>query len=88
MKKLLLILPLLLVFCTFANAEQYIDKNGRIYWIDEKPYIIKCIQGYKWIQFIEKGGGVGRGDLYFPSGNPQQMFIREGAKMLPLECDK
>ena len=88
MKKLFRVLILLVVFCTFVNAGQYIDKNGRIYWIDEKPFIFNCIDGYKWVQFIEKGGGVGRGDLYFPSGNPQQMFEKRNDKSVPVECDK
>ena len=82
MKKLLL---LLLVSCTIANAASFM-KNGELKLVDDKEFIIRCIEGYKWIQFIERG--VGRGDLYFPSGNPQQMFEKRNDKSIPIECDK
>jgi len=85
MKKILLIL---IISFSILNAGQYIDRNGRSYWIDEKPFIFSCIDGYKWIQFIEKGGGVGRGDLYFPSGNPQQMFEKDNGKSVPVSCSE
>ena len=84
MKKLLL---LLLVSYSFVNAASFM-KNGELKLVDDKEFIIRCIEGYKWIQFIEKGGGVGRGDLYFPSGNPQQMFEKRNDKSVPIECDK
>lgn len=80
MKKLLLLLILL----NFGNASEFI-KNDKLFLIEDKPYIIRCIENYKWIQFIEPLHGRG-GTIYNPVGNPQQMFIREGAKMLPIEC--
>lgn len=83
---------LLFICIGILNAGQYIDRKGRSYWVDEKPYLISCIDGYKWIQFIEKGGGAGRGDLYFPSGNPQQMFEKYGntynGYIVPVSCSE
>ena len=72
--------------CTTINASSFM-KNGELKLVDDKEYITRCIMGYKWIQFIEQGTGRG-GTYYVLSGNPQQMFIIEGAKMFPLECDK
>lgn len=87
MKKILLIIGLV----CFANASE-IMKNGKLFLIDDKEYIIRCIQKYKWIQFIEPMHGKG-GIYYVPSGNPQQMFERYiwgkvEVTMLPVECDK
>lgn len=82
MKKLLL---LLLVSYTIANATSFM-KNGELELVDDKEFIIRCIEGYKWIQFIERGAR--RGYLYFPSGNPQQMFEKRNDKSVPIECDK
>ncbi len=85
MRKLLLLICLVMSL----NATEYM-KNGQLKIIDDKEYIIRCIEGTKWIQFIEKGRG--RGDLYFPSGNPQQIFERErsnyGGTSVPVVCDK
>ena len=69
---------------TLVNASEF-KKDGQIYQIDDKDYIIRCIEGYKWIQFIEIG--VGRGTNYFPSGNPQQMFrLSADLDSLPIKC--
>ena len=88
MKKLLL---LLLISCMIANASSFI-KNGELKLVDDKAFVIRCIQGWKWIQFVDLIHGKG-GTYYVPSGNPQQMFERHrfynGAiNMLPVECDK
>ena len=89
MKKLFRVVILLVVFCTIVNASIFV-KNGELKFVDDKDFITRCILGYKWIQFVER---VGRGDLYSPSGNPQQMFERHrfyhgDITMLPVECDK
>ena len=87
MKKILLIIGLI----CFANASSFM-KNGELKLVDDKDYVVRCIQGYKWIQFIEPMHGKG-GTYYVPSGNPQQMFERYNwgkveVTMLPVECDK
>lgn len=83
MKKIIL---LFMIMClTLVNASEF-KKDGQIYQIDDKDYIIRCIEGYKWIQFIYIG--VGRGINYFSDGNPQQMFKQESNSVsVPIPCD-
>lgn len=72
----------------FASASEFM-KNGELFLIDDKEYIIRCIERYKWIQFIEPLQGRG-GKVYNPVGNPQQLFERDyyGGVSLPISCDK
>ena len=96
MKKYLKLAALFGVVCVWSLVELNASektKNGKIIQVEDKEYIVRCIMGYKWIQFVEQGVGVGREDLYFPSGNPQQLFQRHswhnGAiATLPVVCDK
>lgn len=70
---------------SLINASEF-KKDGKTFIVDDKDYIIRCIEGYKWIQFIEIG--VGRGTNYFPAENPQQIF-QKGANNVsaPISCD-
>ena len=87
MKKILF----LLILGVFINASTLV-KDGKVNLVDDKDFVIRCINGYKWIQFVEPMHGKG-GTYYVPSGNPQQMFERYNwgkveVTMLPVECDK
>lgn len=89
MKKIIFLL--MIAVCTTINASSFM-KNGEMKLVDDKDYTIRCINGYKWIQFVEPIHGKG-GTYYVPSGNPQQMFERDDwdnveVTMLPVKCDK
>lgn len=88
MKKLKkLTLGIVLIF-QFASASEFM-KNGELFLINDKEYIIRCIEGYKWVQFIEPLHG-SSGTIYNPVGNPQQLFERDYyyGESLPVVCDK
>lgn len=80
MKKLLLLLLLLI-----SSYSSELVINNRTAYVEDKPYIIRCIEGYKWIQFVHL---FGRDINYTPDGNPQQMFHTWDNKSLPIECYK
>ena len=80
MKRLFLLLLLLVS----SYSSELVINNSRAY-IEDKPYIIRCIEGYKWIQFVYFSG---RGFNYITDGNPQQMFHTWDNKSLPIECYK
>jgi hypothetical protein len=78
MKKLLLVLLAvvsILSISAFASVGTTFVKDGEEYSINEKEYVLVCIEGYKWIQFIEKHSNE-TGIYYVNSGNPEQMFER------------
>lgn len=87
MKKLVILLTL--IFVANGNASSFME-NNELKLVDDKKYIIRCIEGTKWIQFLERGSGKG-GTYYVPSGNPQQMFERErnnyGGISVPVVCN-
>lgn len=67
-------------------------KDGKVNLVDDKDFIIRGINGYQWIQFVEPLHWKG-GTYYVPSGNPQQMFEKYNlgkveVTMLPVECEK
>ena len=80
MKKLLLLLLLLI-----SSYSSELVINNTTITVNDRPYIIRCIEGYKWIQFVQL---FGRGINYVPSGDPQQMFHTWDNKSLPVECYK
>lgn len=82
MKKLLLTL----LIGTMLNATT-IDVNGTPEVIIDKRYYFLCILKYKWVQFVELGGGICIGKYYVPSGNPQQLFERFAEASVPVRCD-
>lgn len=49
--------------------------------VKERDYIIKCIDGYKWVQFLEEGQ-----IAYNPVGNPIQMFEKSYYGANPVPC--
>ena len=49
--------------------------------VKERDYMIKCIDGYKWIQFLEENQ-----TSYNPVGNPIQMFERNYYGANPAPC--
>lgn len=80
MNKLLLLLLLLVS----SYSSELVINNSTTY-VKDKPYIVRCIEGYKWIQFIH----LFEQDInYIPDGNPQQMFHTWDNKSLPIECYK
>ena len=88
MKKILLVV---LIFSISINASNLI-KDEKLNLVDDKDFVIRCINGYKWIQFVKPVHGKG-GTYYVPSENPQQMFERynwgkDEITMLPVVCDK
>lgn len=90
MKKILFLL-IVVLFSISINASSLI-KDGKEQLVNDKDFVIRCISGYKWIQFVDPIHGKG-GTYYVPSGNPQQMFERynwgrDDITMLPVVCDK
>lgn len=86
MKKILI---LLIIFGVYINASNLI-KDGKLNLVNDKDFVIRCINDYKWIQFVEPAHGKS-GTYYVPSGNPQQMFERYDwgkaeITMLPVVC--
>lgn len=49
--------------------------------VRERDYMIKCIDGYKWVQFLEENQ-----TSYNPVGNPIQMFETSLYGPLPVPC--
>ncbi len=82
MKKLLLVL--ILSISAFAST---FAKDGKEYIIDEKEYVIVCIESHKWIQFIYQGSGRGFGS-YVKDGIPIQLFERINVNAVPIKCVK
>ena len=82
MKKLLLVL--ILSISAFAST---FAKDGKEYIINEKEYVIVCIESHKWIQFIYQGSG--RGSKYYVNdGIPLQLFERITGNAVPIKCVK
>lgn len=88
MKKLKKLIFGIVFLYQFASASEFM-KNGELFLIDDKEYIIRCIEGYKWVQFIEPLRG-SSGKVYNPVGNPQQLFKIDYyyGVSLPISCDK
>ena len=63
---------------TMNAAEVKIDS---IKPVKERDYMIKCIDGYKWVQFLEENQ-----TSYNPVGNPIQMFERTYYGANPVPC--
>lgn len=87
MKKIILGLLIGLGLVIPCNASSFM-KNGELKLVDDRPYIVRCIMGTEWIQYIERGSG--RGDLYFPSGNPVQVFVnnKENNGIVTIPCEE
>lgn len=83
MKKIILLC--LLTFSLFASQSEFAKDNVK-HKVDDMNYVIRCIEGYKWIQFIYVG--VGRGTNYFSNGNPIQMFEEKNNTNIstPIKC--
>lgn len=80
------LLVLMILSGLIVNAST-IDVNGVTKVVVDKKYYFLCIFNYKWIQFVELGGGVGRDNIYVPSGNPQQLFERYNDVSVPVRCN-
>ena len=84
MKKI--ILMLILGISAFAST---FVKDDKEYTISEKEYVVVCLEGHKWMQFIQQGSGKGS-QYYVNDGNPQQMFERTysnyGPINVPIKC--
>lgn len=73
MKNLIVLSIFSLTLLNASNTE--FIKDGITYNVKDKEYVIRCIEGTKWIQFLEPLYGKG-GIVYNPSGNPQQMLTK------------
>lgn len=81
MKKIMLLC--LLTLSLFSSQSEF-EKGNVKYKVDDMDYVIRCIEGYKWIQFIY----VGRVNNYFTNGNPIQMFEEKNNTNIstPIKC--
>lgn len=86
MKKLFVLL--IIGFISNTNASGFME-NGELKLVDDKKYIIRCIELTKWIQFVDRGSGKG-GIYYVPSGNPVQLFVNDkyNGTIMTLPCNE
>lgn len=93
-----LILILMFVSIGFADilnsrVNANIGRDKLIVEVREKGYYIKCIEGYKWIQFLEYKSAID--DTYSESGLPIQLFgtytnmqdSQRSTRQVPIPCN-
>ena len=83
-KRLIYLLFWLFGLFNFGYASSFME-DGKLNLVEDKKYVIVCIEGTKWVQFLEKNN-----THYYPSGNPVQIFIKANAANvnIPLMCNE
>ena len=90
MKKLVFGLITLISLSNLCGAASF-KENSNLYLVDERRYITICIEGTKWVQFLQRGETADiNKPKYYPSGNPVQIFVKANGQSIsiPLECEE